>query len=229
MEISEFEAELQRQNLNYERNFFEDFKAEIRISLLNFNVKFLFLNGMVESVFLEDKTMATSQVPSIFIKKTIEDSEYKFEFISENIFSLNMHQIFENWENNSVNEIIQHVFLAFTNLLEDITKNYQDFQQNSSFFDKWQIPENDTFIEITNESFYHWFKEFPQKPFEPYNIVIISSCTDPLKTRYIAMRLLAQEKTKEPSAYSILKPKTDDFLSILKEIHTTMTFAKLDN
>ena len=43
------------------------------------------------------------------------------------------------------------------------------------------------------------------------------------------MRLLAQEKTKEPSAYSILKPKTDDFLSILKEIHTTMTFAKLDN
>ena len=96
MEISEFEAELQRQNLNYERNFFEDFKAEIRISLLNFNVKFLFLNGMVESVFLEDKTMATSQVPSIFIKKTIEDSEYKFEFISENIFSLNMLQIFEN-------------------------------------------------------------------------------------------------------------------------------------
>ena len=44
---------------------------------MNFNVKFLFLNGMVESVFLEDKTMATSQVPSIFIKKTIEDSEYK--------------------------------------------------------------------------------------------------------------------------------------------------------
>jgi ribosomal protein L12E/L44/L45/RPP1/RPP2 len=241
MSIAQFELALTSDRMPFEKKIINQDQAEIilkkPILIENFSItaKYCFIRAFINDIIFEENEYFSKYIPRFIIKYIINTKFKSFKIYSENSFTVDLSTTSIKKQDNDPNSIRDNISLTtrvFINFAKEVKQTYEAYALNSkewideilpskkdSIYAYWNIPKNNTFIDMDFDEYCRRFGKSSRAYFDPYKILILFEGINQIK--FMGMRPVTSESSEKKRFTTLVVTSTrdKDINAVLKNLH----------